>query len=220
MTPRVARVARHGARARARATVDARRGRGAASGRARATTRDDDADATARARRDAFWETFWETLDAQRGKAPFMKARTAPGRRGGEAAPASGGETTTTETTETTRGEATTDEAMVSSTSTSTSFWGRCTIGGLVLAVLMTLSASSLTHWPTVAFAFANPTTFAINPSAADAEAKIAVVLEIGRRLAKPCVRYLAAWFALRSRWRLMWATFAASCAISGVTFA
>ena len=30
---------------------------------------------------------------------------------------------------------------MVSSTSTSTSFWGRCTIGGLVLAVLMTLSA-------------------------------------------------------------------------------
>ncbi|ABO97463.1 predicted protein [Ostreococcus lucimarinus CCE9901] len=109
---------------------------------------------------------------------------------------------------------------MVSSTSTSTSFWGRCTIGGLVLAVLMTLSASSLTHWPTVAFAFANPTTFAINPSAADAEAKIAVVLEIGRRLAKPCVRYLAAWFALRSRWRLMWATFAASCAISGVTFA
>lgn len=129
-------------------------------------------------------------------------------------------ETTTTETTETTRGEATTDEAMVSSTSTSTSFWGRCTIGGLVLAVLMTLSASSLTHWPTVAFAFANPTTFAINPSAADAEAKIAVVLEIGRRLAKPCVRYLAAWFALRSRWRLMWATFAASCAISGVTFA
>ena len=50
--------------------------------------------------------------------------------------------------------------------------------------MLMTLSASSLTHWPTVAFAFANPTTFAINPSAADAEAKIAVVLDDVERVA------------------------------------
>jgi len=212
MATAASRAPRRTARARARATRDARRRDGTRARRPAATTRDDDARRAADARREAFWETFWETLDAQRGKAPFMKTRTAPGRRARrEDAAARGGETTETAT------ETATEETMVAA---STTFWGRCTIGGLVLAVLMTLSASSLTHWPTVAFALANPSTFAIDPNAADAEAKIAVVLEIGRRLGKPCVRYLAAWFALRSRWRLMWATFAASCAISGVSFA
>jgi hypothetical protein len=184
--------------------------------RARATTRDDDADATVREKREKFWETFWETLDEQRGKAPFMKTRRVAGRRvGAEDAAARGDTTETTMNGE----EMETSDAVVSSTSSSSSFWGRCTIGGLVLAVLMVLSASSLTHWPTVTFAFANPSTFLIDPNAPDAEAKITVLREIVRRLGKPFVRYLAAWFALRSRWRLMWSAFAASCVIPAVSF-
>ena len=147
----------------------------------------------------AFWETFWETLEEQRGKAPFMKTRRRV-------------ETTTT-TTETTT-ETETVRRETDGTARSDTFWGRCTIGGLALAVLMTLSASSLTHWPTAKYAACNPLVFFFDPSGPEAEAKFAIVAEIARRLAKPVVRYFAAWCALRSRWRLMWASFAASCVL------
>ena len=78
----------------------------------------------------------------------------------------------------------------------------------------MTLSASSLTHWPTAKYAACNPLVFFFDPSGPEAETKFAIVAEIARRLAKPVARYFAAWCALRSRWRLMWASFAASCVL------
>jgi hypothetical protein len=153
----------------------------------------------------AFWETFWETLEEQRGKAPFMKTRRRV-------------ETTTT----TTNVQGTTTETVHRESDViprSDTFWGRCTIGGLVLAVLMTLSASSLTHWPTARYVLCNPLVFIFDPSGPEAEAKFAIVAEIARRLVKPMVRYFAAWCALRSRWRLMWASFAASCVLPAVEF-
>ena len=154
----------------------------------------------------AFWETFWETLEEQRGKAPFMKTRRRV-------------ETMTTATTNvqgTTTGTVRRESGVIPRSDT---FWGRCTIGGLALAVLMTLSASSLTHWPTARYALCNPLVFIFDPSGPEAEAKFAIVAEIVRRLAKPMVRYFAAWCALRSRWRLMWASFAFSCVLPAVEF-
>jgi len=159
----------------------------------------------------AFWETFWETLEEQRGKAPFMKTRRRV-------------ETTTTATTTTTTNvQGTTTETVrreLDVIPRSDTFWGRCTIGGLMMGVLMTLSASSLTHWPTARYALCNPLVFIFDPSGPEAEAKFAIVAEIARRLAKPMVRYFAAWCAVRSRWRLMWASFAASCVLPAVEFA
>ena len=151
----------------------------------------------------AFWETFWETLDAQRGKAPFMK-RNAP--------------TAVKATKETTK-ETTTTMRRFEIPEGSDTFWGRCTIGGLVLAIFMTLSAYSLTHWPTVRFVLTNPLIFLFDPSAPDAGARVEMIKEIVRRLAKPMVRYLAAWCALRSRWRTMWIAFAVSCGVPAVEF-
>ena len=151
----------------------------------------------------AFWETFWETLDAQRGKAPFMKRNA----------------TTAVKATKETTKETTSRMRRFEIPEGSDTFWGRCTIGGLVLAIFMTLSAYSLTHWPTVRFVLTNPLIFLFDPSAPDAGARVEMIKEIARRLAKPMVRYLAAWCALRSRWRTMWIAFAISCGVPAVEF-
>ena len=142
---------------------------------------------------------FWETLDAQRGKAPFMKRNATTAVKA------------TKETASTMR--------RFEIPEGSDTFWGRCTIGGLVLAIFMTLSAYSLTHWPTVRFVLTNPLIFLFDPSAPDAGARVEMIKEIVRRLAKPMVRYLAAWCALRSRWRTMWIAFAISCGVPAVEF-
>lgn len=146
------------------------------------------------ARKRAFWETFWTTLEENRGKAPFMKRR---GTDDGRERRSSGDEDARTEVWTVPKG--------------SDTFWGRCTIGGLMLAVAFAWSAWELTHWPTVRFVAMNPSVFVFNPLGLDAEASVSVVLEIVRRLAKPTLRFIASWCAMRSHWRAMWATFAAS---------
>ena len=146
------------------------------------------------ARKRAVWETFWTTLDENRGKAPFMKRR---GTDDGRERRSSGDEDARAEVWTVPKG--------------SDTFWGRCTIGGLMLAIGFAWSAWYLTHWPTVRFAVMNPSVFVFNPFGVDADASVSVVVEIVRRLAKPTLRFIASWCALRSHWRAMWATFGAS---------
>lgn len=174
---------------------------------------DDDGDDARRAedidaKKKEFWRVFWSTLDEQRGKAPFMKRGRVSAGVDGVASPS----TRTTPTTTEARVEVAVPEL-------GEGFWERCTIGGLVLAILMGLSAYSLTHWPTVAYAATHPSVFMFNPASADAAAQVDVVLEIIRRLAKPAVRFAATWCALRSRWRAMVVLFGASTLIPAVAF-
>ena len=99
-------------------------------------------------------------------------------------------------------------------TARSDTFWGRCDrwigVGGVdgVGRASFRWRAAGLVNAATC-----NPLVFFFDPSGPEAEAKFAIVAEIARRLAKPVVRYFAAWCALRSRWRLMWASLA-SCVL------
>ena len=154
----------------------------------------EDATGTAAARR-AFWETFWRVLEENRGKAPFARRRAVDD-----------GETRSRARD----GKSESVEAWPVPVRSDT-FWGRCTIGGLCLAIGFAYSACALTHWPTVRYVAANPLVFAFNPFGVDAEANATLVIEIFRRLVKPGLRFVASWCALRSNWRWMWGTLGAS---------
>ena len=174
---------------------------------------DEDGDEARRleAKKKEFWRVFWLTLDEQRGKAPFMKRRSASVAAAVDADV--GAEDKNAKTT------AMRDDVAAASDRSGDGFWARCTIGGLVLAILMGLSAYSLTHWPTVAYVATHPGVFIFNPTSVDAAARVDVVLEIIRRLAKPAVRFAATWCALRSSWRAMILLFGVSTIIPAVSF-
>ena len=96
----------------------------------------------------AFWETFWETLEEQQEQGAVHE----------------GGQRRTTTTTETTKEtETETVRRETDGTARSDTFWGRCTIGGLALAVLMALSAVRSAQL-TARAAACNPLVFFFDP--------------------------------------------------------
>jgi len=176
--------------------------------RARATGRDDDDDDdasrgndAAREKRKEFWREFWEVYDERTMNGPFVRVHRAKAseKKGKREA----------------RGDASASTRAVGKET----FWGTCTIGGLILAVALAMSANALTHWPTCAYVATHPMTLVFNPFANDGAERVEIALEVIRRLGKPFVRFVAAWCAVRSRWRAMVVLFAASMAIPGVEF-
>ena len=177
--------------------------RAAEGDRARDPARDEDSRARAdtptfdEARR-KFSRDFWEGVGDDRGGVLSLRGRPDPDARAptedAAASPAS---------------PASPSPDPASVPSSSPTFWQRCTLAGLVIGAWMFAWALASTHWPTLGWIARHPGALAWSP-----ELGWSVLAELTRRLAAPALRYLTAWCAVRSHWRVMWASALASAAV------
>ena len=176
---------------------------------------DDDADEppapTFRDARRKFAEDFWEEVGTDRGGVPFMRERA----RGSSPARADDASSVAepSSASASSSGAPAPSPAAASNPSDSnprpTTFWQRCTLLGLVLGLVMLTWALSTTHWPTVRWLARHPNALLHSP-----ELGWSVAEEAARRLAAPALRFITAWCAVRSHWRVTLAAFVASVVV------
>ena len=80
-------------------------------------------------------------------------------------------------------------------------FWTRCTVGGLLIAVVFWWWGLTGMHWPTVRWVLAHP-----NALLWSGDLGWSVAREVGLRLGASALRCGVAWCAMRSHWRVTFA--------------
>ena len=168
-----------------------------------------------------FSEDFWDEVGKSRGGVPMLRRvneqldeeRDALMR--GDADPSRASSTTgdTPSTDPDARDASTTTTEAVARQPEG--FWTRCTVGGLLIAVVFWWWGLTGMHWPTVRWVLAHP-----NALLWSGDLGWSVAREVGLRLGASALRCGVAWCAMRSHWRVMFAlgVFASACPTAGAT--